>query len=63
MTPEQERAAVVAWLRTPPPFQGTAWDRVRAAWFMLTKPRVLTFSFCLQLAEAIQRGDHTEGKA
>jgi hypothetical protein len=55
---EQERAAVVAWLRGGANFQGSIWDRLRAAWFILAKPRVVCFSMCLQLSDAIERGNH-----
>lgn len=55
---EEERARVVAWLRGGAEFNGSLWDRVRGAWFILTRPQVVLFSFCLQVSDAIEAREH-----
>ena len=62
MTPEQERAAIVAWMRQG----GFAWEwdradivtRLRAAWLGLRKPWAFATAGCKMAADAIERGDH-----
>jgi len=58
LTPEERR--IVEWLRRACAFEGSIFDRIRGAWYILFKPKIVLFSFCLQIADAIERGEHKE---
>ena len=62
MTAEQEREAVVAWLRGAPfPWmqrRASVWQRLKSAFLILWRGEKAITGLCLLLALKIQRGHH-----